>query len=65
MWSLRLDFRCKIRVHTGRLVPEASPCDKCLRQVPTTRPLVCADLYGLGGCSGVTYPAVSREAKLF
>ena len=28
MWSLRLEFRCKIRVHTRGLVPEASPCDQ-------------------------------------
>ena len=28
MWPLRLEFRCKISVHTRRLVPEASPCDK-------------------------------------
>ena len=38
MWSLRLEFRCKIRVHTRGLVPEASPCDKspsvCLGRFP-------------------------------
>ena len=33
MWSLRLEFRCKIRVHTRGLVSEASPCDKSLRLV--------------------------------
>ena len=28
-----------------RQVPATSPCDKSLRQVPATSPLVCADLY--------------------
>ena len=42
MWSLRLEFRCKIRVHTRGLVPEASAWDK----FPATSPLVCADLKG-------------------
>ena len=36
MWSLRLECRCKIRVHTRGLVPEASPCDKSLRLVLAT-----------------------------
>ena len=36
--GLRLEFRCKTRVHTRVLVPEASLCDKFLRVI------VCADL---------------------
>ena len=28
--AARLEFRCKIRVHTRGLVPEASPCDQSL-----------------------------------
>ena len=34
MWSLGLECRCKIRMRTRGLVPEASPCDISLRLVP-------------------------------
>ena len=33
MWSLRLEFRCKIPAHVRGLVPKAVPCDKSLRLV--------------------------------
>ena len=43
MWSLRLEFRCKIRVQIWGLIPRASLCDKSLRPVPLF-PSVCLAL---------------------
>ena len=34
MWSLQLEFQCKIRVYARGRVPEATPFNKSLRLVP-------------------------------
>ena len=51
MWSLQLEFRCKMRVHTRGPMP-----------VPATSPLVCADPYG----SHITIlpPWFRKESKI-
>ena len=38
MQTLRLEFRCKIRIQTRGIVPEANPCDKSLQLVPQRVP---------------------------
>ena len=45
MWSLRLEFRCKIRVHTRGLVPEASPCDLSLVRADIYTYLLIVDIF--------------------
>ena len=70
-WSLQLEFRCKIQVHTSGLVLEASPCDKSASVSSVRRPLGSSNLklsnfplITYHGKRGFPYLANDAQSKL-